>query len=378
MTHTRRIVTAPGDARVEALLAPTRWTRWEREDVNVCALSSGRAALHPEVDDVWYRDVAGSEGHLALLRALAFRSMLSVPLVMQGRTAGALTLFFGASGRRHTDDDLGVVQGDPGRLQQVVWNLAWNAVKFTPAGGAVTVSATRGDELVSVRVADTGQGIDAAFLPHVFDRFRHADSSSTRRHSGMGLGLAIARHLVELHGGAIAAESAGEGKGATFTLTLPTQRVRVPSVAPPRLVTPTRLPVAARRGVLAGARVLLVEDETDAREFVADLLREYGATVTEASSVDEALERFEAQTPDVVVSDIGMPGRDGYALIESLRALPPERGGAVPALALTGFARAEDARRALGAGFQRHLTKPVEPDGLVAAVVQLWEGRGGR
>ena len=510
----RRIVTAPGDARVEALLAPTRWTRWEREDVNVCALSSGRAALHPEVDDAWYRDVAGSEEHLALLRALAFRSMLSVPLVMQGRTAGALTLFFGASGRRHTDDDLalatdlarraalalenallfrevrdasrvkdeflatvshelrtpmtailgwarllplhldaperlrqgieviernarhqarliddvldvsriitgklrldfervdvagvvgaaldavsqaaaakgvdlhvdldpdlGAVQGDPGRLQQVVWNLAWNAVKFTPAGGAITVSAARVDDAVRVRVADTGHGIDAAFLPHVFDRFRQADSSSTRRHSGMGLGLAIARHLVELHGGAIVAESAGEGKGATFTLTLPTQRLRTPSAAPPRQMTPTRVPAAARRGVLAGARVLLCEDETDAREFVADLLREYGATVAEASSVAEALERFEAQPPDVLVSDIGMPGRDGYALIESVRARPPERGGDVPALALTGFARVEDARRALGAGFQLHLTKPVEPDSLVAAVVQLWEGRAGR
>lgn len=262
--------------------------------------------------------------------------------------------------------DLGAVDGDPGRLQQIVGNIAWNAVKFTPRGGTVTVSAAREPDAVRLRVRDTGEGIAPEFLPHVFDRFRQADSTITRRYGGLGLGLAITRHLVELHGGAIHAESAGEGQGATFTVVLPLRR-DTPAPEVPRDDVTAR----ATGGDLAGLRVLLCEDEADAREFLVEFLQIEGAHVDAVASVPEALVRLDRAVPDVLVSDLGMPLQDGYTLIEQVRARAPERGGAIPAVALTGFARPEDARRARDAGFQVHLAKPVEPDALAATLARL-------
>ncbi|MDB5297380.1 MAG: sensor hybrid histidine kinase [Phycisphaerales bacterium] len=283
--------------------------------------------------------------------------------------------------------DASVVAGDPDRLQQVFWNLVSNAVKFTPKDGQVQVVLGRVDSRLEVAVADTGQGIDAAFLPHVFDRFRQADASTTRRHGGLGLGLAIVKQLVELHGGTVTARSPGLGQGATFTVVLPGPTVDPGSDGaaapgrPPRAGDrPAALadPLAALdpSALIAGVRVLVVDDESDARELVRVLLAECGAVVTTAGSAAEALDRFAADRPDVLVSDIGMPGEDGYALIRRVRALGPDHGGRVPALALTAYARSEDRVRAVLAGFQSHVAKPVEPSELITMIASL-AGRTG-
>jgi signal transduction histidine kinase len=265
------------------------------------------------------------------------------------------------------------ISGDPDRLQQVFWNLLSNAVKFTPAGGHVKVRLTSAVENVSITVTDTGVGIDPNFLPFVFERFRQADSTSTRHHSGMGLGLAIVRHVVELHRGSVRADSAGEGMGSVFTVTLPRlTHSQSSSRQQGKESTPdsSGLP-------LPPTRVLLVEDDPDAREVTAAGLTKVGFEVHAVSGAVKALELLDIWLPDVVVSDIGMPGMDGYEFVKLLRARPAERGGKVAALALTAFAGLTDAARAHASGYQEHLAKPINPDALAEAILALKRRHGG-
>jgi signal transduction histidine kinase/ActR/RegA family two-component response regulator len=270
------------------------------------------------------------------------------------------------------DPAAGPVSGDPDRLQQVAWNLLSNAVKFTPAGGRVTVTLTRCGPNVRLRVTDTGKGIDPVFLPYVFERFRQADSSSRRRHSGLGLGLAIVRHLVELHGGTVQAESAGEERGASFAITLPLPAVRIDGAAAPESAPGRGKRLAAVSApALEGLRVLVVDDEADARELLTAVLEQCDAEVHAAGSCDEALEAIRRWRPDVLVSDIGMPGQDGYELIRTIRSLDNRDGGAIPAIALTAYAREQDRHRVLSAGYQVHVPKPVEPKQLARLVARV-------
>jgi signal transduction histidine kinase/CheY-like chemotaxis protein len=269
-----------------------------------------------------------------------------------------------------------LLRGDPQRIQQVLWNLLSNATKFTGKDGRVRIDARlatddAGDEVVRIRVADTGLGIAPAFLPHVFERFRQADSSATRNHGGLGLGLAIVKQLVELHGGTVSAQSAGLGQGATFTLDLP---VPQGAHAAPVAIGGAAIQTHAAGRLPPGVRVLVVDDEADARDWVARVLADAGADVRAAASSDEAIRSLQGFRPQVLVSDIGMPGRDGYALIRDIRMLPDAALSAVPALALTAFARAEDGIRALTAGYQLHLGKPVDEARLLAAVASLVDG----
>ncbi len=268
----------------------------------------------------------------------------------------------------------GPISGDPNRLQQVFWNLVANAVKFTPRGGRTQVVLERVNSHLEVSVIDTGEGISPDFLPFVFDRFRQSDSSTTRRHGGLGLGLAIARQLVELHGGSICARSAGPGQGATFTVSLPVMVVHPePEPLPERRHPSSRNTpmVSDNCSRITGVRVLVVDDEADARALIKRLLEDCQASVTTAATGAEAFERVQSERPDVLVSDIGMPGEDGYALIRRIRALGPERGGAIPAIALTAYARSEDRIKAVQAGFQHHVAKPVEPAELVTMIASL-------
>ncbi|MBD0372418.1 MAG: PAS domain S-box protein [Pyrinomonadaceae bacterium] len=263
--------------------------------------------------------------------------------------------------------------GDPSRLQQVFWNLLSNAVKFTPAGGRVQISLERKDSQLEIAVSDTGQGISAEFLPYVFDRFRQADSTTTRKHGGLGLGLAIVRHLVELHGGTVRAESAGVGQGATFTVTLPLvsdyrQGAEEELVQMLRRDEQSALECPER---LDGLKILAVDDEADTRELLRVTLTKCGAEVTTASSAREALNLLSASRPDVLISDIGMPDEDGYELIKRIRELPEESGGGIPAVALTAYARAEDRLRILRSGYQMHVAKPVELAELIAVIASL-------
>jgi PAS domain S-box-containing protein len=274
--------------------------------------------------------------------------------------------------RADLDPRLPRVSGDPERLQQVVWNLLSNAVKFTPEGGRVEVSTRQRDSQVEIVVSDTGRGIPAEFLPHVFDRFRQADQSTTRAQGGLGLGLAVVRHLVELHGGTARAESGGEGKGATFIVSLPANGAARPRDGDEPPQADGKAPSASdEEPSLEALRVLVVEDDADARELIALALRRLGAEAVGASSADEALDLLSRERFDVLLSDIGMPERDGYSLIAELRALPPERGGATPAAALTAYAREEDRDKALAAGFQAHLPKPISPAELIETVARL-------
>jgi PAS domain S-box-containing protein len=274
------------------------------------------------------------------------------------------------------DPAAGPISGDPDRLQQVFWNLLSNAVKFTPKGGRIQIRLERINSHVEVTVSDTGQGISPEFLPYVFERLQQADSTTTRVHGGLGLGLAIVRHLVELHGGSVQAASAGEGKGASFMVNLPITIFRPESTdiershptvsdAAPLIDTPR----------LNGLKVLIVDDEADAREMLATLLRQSGAEVMTAASAREAFnvitQGTSDQRPDVLVSDIGMPNEDGYTLIRQIRALDPQEGGRIPAIALTAYARTEDRIRALSSGFQSHVPKPVEPAEFVTVVANL-------
>jgi PAS domain S-box-containing protein len=267
------------------------------------------------------------------------------------------------------DPGAGSVLGDAARLQQVVWNLVSNAIKFTPEGGAMEVVLASDPDRVTLQVRDTGIGISPDFLPHVFDRFSQEEGGTTRRRGGLGLGLSIVRHLVELHGGTVRAESPGEGQGATVTVVLP----GLAGPGPVEVPGPAEAP-AVPQAALGGRRVLLVEDEADTRDLLATALARYGAAVTTAASTAEALELLETLRPDVLVTDIAMPGADGYELIRRLRARSTAQGRDVPAVALTAHARPEDRARALAAGFQAHLAKPVEPAALARVVASLAGG----
>jgi signal transduction histidine kinase/integral membrane sensor domain MASE1/ActR/RegA family two-component response regulator len=270
------------------------------------------------------------------------------------------------------DTTVGPVAGDPARLQQIIWNLLANAVKFTPRDGHVYVSLRRVDSFAEVEVRDTGIGIDGDFLPRVFERFRQAESSLTRSHRGMGLGLAIVRHLTELHGGTVDAASDGEGKGATFTLHIPLAQQRVALASQPKVEA-----LDGHNSELAGLRVLLVEDEPDARELLMLTLKVSGAEVRAVESAQQAMLGLHSFKPDVLLSDIGLPVESGYDLIQKIRALPSE-SSQIPAVALTAFASEKDRDRALASGFQMHLAKPVEPRVLIRAIDQLVQRKGGR
>jgi signal transduction histidine kinase/CheY-like chemotaxis protein len=272
---------------------------------------------------------------------------------------------------RVLDPLVGPVAGDPDRLQQVVWNLLSNAVKFTPKGGKVEIRLERVNSHLEILVADTGSGISPDFLPHVFERFRQSDTSTTRTRGGLGLGLAIVRHLVELHGGTVHVKSPGEGQGSTFIVRLPLSIAHVGGDrVHPRAKDDD--PAAAEGAPdLTGTRVLVVDDEADSRDTLRQILEHCHAEVRTVGSAREALEALPIFRPHVILSDIGMPDEDGYSLIRRVRQLPPEQGGQTPAAALTAFARTEDRRRALLAGFEMHLSKPVELQELCAVVATL-------
>jgi signal transduction histidine kinase/DNA-binding response OmpR family regulator len=256
------------------------------------------------------------------------------------------------------------IEGDATRLRQVMGNLLSNAIKFTPREGRVEVRIAADDATATVAIVDTGCGIDPAFLPQLFERFRQADSSTTRRHGGLGIGLSVVRNLVELHGGSVHADSEGEGRGATFSVRLPLASASsVVAAEPARVARPAR-----SRATLSGVRILLVEDDDDTRECLVLALEEQGAVVRHAASVAEALARLAEETPDALVSDLGMPGEDGYSLIRQVRAKGDAR---IPALALSAYVRPEERTRALLAGFDLHIGKPVEPSDLAAAVRSL-------
>lgn len=272
------------------------------------------------------------------------------------------------------DPAAGPVLGDSERLQQIVWNLLSNAVKFTPKGGRVQICLQRINSHVEIIVADNGQGISADFLPYVFDRFRQADNSITRSFGGLGLGLAIVRQLVELHGGTVHAESPGEGQGATFTVKLPLMPVRATNIEPERVHPAVGGSVPFDDSLrLDGLRILIVDDDADMRDLLTYTLQISGAEVINAASAKEAISILTKSSTllDILISDIGMPDEDGYALLRRVRALEPEHGGTIPAIALTAFARTQDRTAALLAGFQSHVAKPVEPAELIAVIANL-------
>lgn len=327
----------------------------------------------------------------AILQTQLIEDLLDVSRIMRGKTsltispvnlattieAASDTVRLSAQAKSiqlqlDLNPNVGLVSGDSNRLQQVVWNLLSNAIKFTPAGGCVTICLEQKGTQAQIQVSDLGKGISAEFLPHVFEYFRQADSSTTRNQGGLGLGLAIVRNLVELHGGTVAASSPGLNLGATFTVSIP---LRLESPSPK---TADRLELSLgpeetpnRLLVFEGARILVVDDEKDTREFYRAVLEQQGAAVTTVASVSEALESFEEQRPDVILSDIGMPVQDGYSLIRQVRALELPGGRRIPAVAMTAYARDIDRTNAIAAGFQKHLSKPVTPDQLVAVVAHL-------
>ncbi|RYX81707.1 PAS domain-containing protein [bacterium] len=278
--------------------------------------------------------------------------------------------------QRVLDSGASLVSGDPNRLQQVVWNLLTNAIKFTPRDGRVQIRLERVGSHIEIVVADTGMGIEQDMLPHVFERFRQADSSSTRSFGGLGLGLAIVRHIVDMHGGSVEAESEGKDKGSTFIVKLPLMATRLPDSpndADEERVHPTagQAPTLVCPPELEGLKVLVVDDDDDARRLLSTVLESCNALVSAASNVADALAAIQQDVPDVLISDLGMPGEDGYSLIRKVRALPPEQGGHIPAAALTAYARVEDRLQVLRSGFQIHLPKPIEPAELVAVVANL-------
>ena len=320
----------------------------------------------------------------AKLQAQLIEDLLDISRIMQGKlilTATPVSLPFVVSAAIETvqlaaeakqiailldlDASLQPIFGDAARLQQVVWNLLTNAVKFTPHGGQVTIALRQHAQHAQLRVKDTGKGIQPQFLPYVFEYFRQEDGSTTRKFGGLGLGLAIARQIVELHGGTVAAESDGENQGATFIVQLPTMPQAAALLSEP---TPTQI---ESKTPLATLQILLVDDDTDTREFQAFLLQQNGATVTAVDSGLAALQVLGQLTPDVIVSDVGMADMDGYGLMQQIRSRPADRGGKIPAIALTAYAAEVDQQKALQAGFQLHLTKPLEPEQLVSAIVSL-------
>lgn len=258
------------------------------------------------------------------------------------------------------------VSGDAARLQQVMWNLLTNAVKFTPSGGRVTVTLTQTGNMAQIQVADTGKGIHPDFLPHVFEYFRQEDGSTTRKFGGLGLGLAIVRQIVEMHGGTVSVTSLGENQGTTFTVQLPVMQQDVVLVPEPPL-----LESALTTAPLEGIQVLLIDDDRDTREFQTFLLEQSGAEVITASSASEALQLLDQFTPDILLSDIGMPDMDGYLLMQQIRARPTNWGQQVPAIALTAYASELDQQKALQVGFQSHISKPVDGDTLIQLITQF-------
>jgi signal transduction histidine kinase/ActR/RegA family two-component response regulator len=278
------------------------------------------------------------------------------------------------------DPHAGPVSGDPARLQQVLWNLLSNSIKFTPRGGRIRIVLERVNSHLEIAVNDNGQGISPEFLPHVFERFRQGDASTTRLYGGLGIGLSLVKHLVELHGGHVRAKSPGENQGATFIVSLPLAVVHdsLPSDRQHPRSQLSQARDAAQTAVpsLEGVRVLVVDDEPDALDLLKRVLEHRQAQVVVAAHAREALQILSAQRFDVIVSDIGMPEMDGYELIRRIRELPPEQGGKTPAIALTAFARSEDRRRTMLSGFQIHISKPVEPPELIATVANL-AGRTG-
>jgi PAS domain S-box-containing protein len=271
------------------------------------------------------------------------------------------------------DPHAGPVSGDPARVQQVVWNLLSNAIKFTPKGGRVSLTLARINSHVEIVVSDTGSGISPEFLPYVFDRFRQEQNATQRQHGGLGLGLAIVKHLVELHGGSIESKSAGVGKGATFRIALPLTPLHTTPADGHRRHPVSHAPAETvwNPPDLQGINVLVVDDDLDSRQLLKRLLEDCGAAVTMAAFVQEALDVLDGTSFNVIVSDIGMPNRDGYEFIRELRTRSPARGGGTPAVALTAFARSEDRTKAMLAGFDLHIAKPVEPRELCAVVSRL-------
>lgn len=274
---------------------------------------------------------------------------------------------------RMLDSTAGPIAGDSNRLQQVVWNLLSNAIKFTPRGGKVQILLERVNSSIEITVADTGIGIPPEFLDHVFERFRQADASITRKHGGLGLGLSIVKYLVELHGGTVRADSEGDGQGTTFTVQLPLTIVHRGRRVEERFhPTVSRIDLSEyKRLNLSGVKVVVVDDEADGRELIDRVLSDCSARVFTAGGADEALLLVERERPDVLISDIGMAAVDGYELLRRVRALGADRGGKVPAVALTAFARSEDRTRALRAGFSVHVAKPVDPSELIAIVASI-------
>ncbi|MBD2541291.1 response regulator [Coleofasciculus sp. FACHB-SPT36] len=278
------------------------------------------------------------------------------------------------------DTFVGLISGDPDRLQQIIWNLLTNAIKFTPEGGQVQVYLQGDRSHAEISVRDTGEGISAEFLPYVFDRFRQADNSITRSYTGLGLGLAIVRHLVELHGGTVRAESLGTGQGSTFIVKLPllnsagvkkrTEEEESLCSSQSSALNPQESPPTLWESPLDGLQILVVDDEADARELLKSILEQYGAEAIAAASAEEAIATIQQSKPDLLISDIGMPNEDGYSLIRRVRALEAEKGQ-IPSVALTAYVRVDDQKAALSAGFQSHVAKPIDPTELIAVVASL-------
>jgi CheY-like chemotaxis protein/nitrogen-specific signal transduction histidine kinase len=326
----------------EALATIERNARLQIQLVNdllsVSKILSGKLILNPTPID---------------LTNIITSAMDSVRLAARAKSIEIVTIL---------DSGVALVFGDPKRLRQVIWNLLSNAVKFTPFAGRVTICLEQIDSYAQIQVSDTGKGIKAEFLPYIFDYFRQQDSSYSRRFGGLGLGLPIVRHLVELHGGTVQAESLGEGKGATFTVRLPLIHS---SFSTPQESIPNNRVVD-----LSGVNVLVVDDEQDNRDFLVVLLEGYGASVRAVASAHEALTSLIEHSPHILISDIGLPGMDGYTLIKEIRSLPPHRGGKIPAIALTTFSDAAQ-KQSLRTGFTLHLSKPIEPKMLATAIAHL-------
>lgn len=275
------------------------------------------------------------------------------------------------------DKNAGLVSGDPDRLQQIIWNLLTNSIKFTPKDGRIDIELQRHHSSVEVTVRDNGKGIDAEFLPHVFDQFRQDDGSSTRKYGGLGLGLSIVRHLVEIHGGTVVAESGGQGSGSTFRVLLPQRPIREEVHIPEPGQPVPAIPLPDQVVPLTGLKVLIVDDEQDTRELLAALLRQMQAEVRACASASEVYRQLDEWRADVLVSDIGMPDEDGYGLIANVRQRGKDRSGDIPAIALTAYARTEDRVKALTAGFQMHVPKPVESAELAIAIATVAGRNGG-
>jgi signal transduction histidine kinase/CheY-like chemotaxis protein len=275
--------------------------------------------------------------------------------------------------QKSIDRRVSPISGDSNRLQQVFWNLLSNAIKFTPKGGKIEIIVEQVGSYLEIKINDSGMGISPEFMPYVFDRFRQADPSLTRQYGGLGLGLAIVKQLVELHGGTVRAESAGMGKGASFTVNLPLAAVSLSTNGKKEPLSVKRSPCERENLLLSGIKVLVLDDEPDARDLVKQILIHCQASVIAVGTAREGLELLGTERPDVIISDIGMPEKNGYQFIREVRSLPAERGGKIPAIALTAFARLEDRITAMAAGYQEYLTKPVEPQELVAAIDKLLE-----